>query len=464
MKIIIQKTIIILICFLLNLNLNTQSAQAQDIFGQSVSTDSFLPIQMGFQNALKYALKNNNNIKAARSQLHVSEDDIGIAKSSLLPHAKFREDFMVTNNPIEAFTIKLNQTRAGPKDLAFGTLDYPGATVNFLTALVLEQSIIDRKSIIAVKMARKEYSANEYIYSRKKEELVNQVAQAYLKIDINQKIVEVINQGLKDTKEHLDIAQNQFKANKGLYSDVLRAKSAVEEREQDLIVANRDLDIAKRNLGLLLGLENSIDTTESVPDIKLNDLDYYKSLAVYRSDVQAMEKRVENAKNNVKHKQADWFPTLNAVASYNFYDPYYPFGGLGNNYIAAAYLKWDIFDGNKRKYEISKARNQEEETKEYLEELKKEVNFRLFELYAHITAHQKNYEYTISAKKSAEENQILTEKYWHDSVLPFVAVIESQESLDRQRLNLINNEYDLKEDLITLLYESGIICQVFGIN
>lgn len=455
-----KKLILILIIGLLNFC--SQNVFGQEVLDQKISTDEFLSCKMSFLAALEYALKNNNNIKAARNHLCATEKDIGIVRSDMLPHAKFHEDFLVTNNPIEAFTIKLNQTRAAPKDLAFGTLDFPGATANFLTAVVLEQSIIDKKRMIAIKMAKKEYSANTYAYFRKREELIQKVAQACLRISTDKDTISAIELGIKDTQEHLAIAQDKFKKDKGFYSAVLRAKSAVEDRKQDLMSANKNLEISRRNLGLLLGLENPVEITDSIPEIKFNDINYYNTFALYRNDVKAMEIRVENAKNNVKHEQADWYPTLNAAASYNFYDPYYPFGGLGNNYIAAAYLRWDIFDGNKRKYSVEKAKYQEAEAKEYLEELKKEVNFKVYERYTHVILHQKNLEFAKASQKAAEEAQVLIEKYWNNSQLPFVSVIESQDNLDKARLNLVNTQFELKNDLIILIYESGIIFPEFG--
>lgn len=455
-----KSLISIFIIFLLSVF--SQNVFGQEVLDQKVSTDEFLPCKMTFHNALEYALKNNNGIKAVRNHLCSTEKDIGIVKSDMMPHAKFHEDFLVTNNPIEAFSIKLNQTRAAPKDLAFGTLDFPGATANFLTALVLEQSIIDRRKMIAIKMAKKEYSANTYSYLRKREELIQKVAQACLKISTDKEIIKAIELGIKDTQEHLDIAQERHEKKKGLYSEVLRAKSAVDDRKQNLLSANKNLEISRRNLGLLLGLENPVEISDSVPETKFNDISYYNDFSLYRNDVKAMEIRVANAKNNVKREQADWYPTLNAAASYNFYDPYYPFGGLGNNYIAAAYLKWDIFDGNKRKYSVEKAKYQEAEAKEYLEELKKDVNFKVYERYTHVVLHQKNLEFAKASQKAAEEGQILIEKYWNESQLPFVSVIESQDNLDRARLNLVNTQFELKNDLIILLYESGLIVLEYG--
>ncbi len=85
-------------------------------------------------------------------------------------------------------------------------------------------------------------------------------------------------------------------------------------------------------------------------------------------------------------------------------------------------------------------------------------------MYSNVVEHQKNLEYATARSKAAEESQILTEKSWSHSQLPFVSVIDSQDNLDRARLNLVNTKFDLQEDIITLLYESGIIYQTFGIQ
>lgn len=451
----------ILILAILLLNFCELNAFGHDTLNQSISTSDVLPYIIPFKTAIQCSLKNNNNIKAFKNHINATEKDIGIAKSVFLPHARLREEFAATNNPIDAFAFKLNQTRATVKDLSIGTLDYPGAVLNFLTVLSLEQTFFDQKSLVEVKMAKKEYSASQCIYVRKKEELVHQVAQACLKITTDTEIIKVIELGMNEAKEHLEIAKNK----KGLSADISRAQSAVEEREQRLISARKNLEVAKRNLGLLLGTESFVEISDSVPELTLEkDLNYYERLAVYRSDIRAMELRVENAKNNIKHEQADWYPTLKAIASYNFYDPYYPFGGLGNNYFAGAYLKWDIFDGNKRVYGVQKAKCEKAEVEEYLAGFKKQVNFKVFEMYSNVVEHQQNLEFATTRKKAAETSQISTEKSWRNGGLPFVAVIDSQDNLDSARLNLVNTKFDLQEDLITLNYESGIIYQAFGIE
>src|SRR5271157_2079902 len=49
--------------------------------------------------AVKSALENNYEIGAFKSALGATDENIGVARSSLLPHLNFEERFTRTNNP-----------------------------------------------------------------------------------------------------------------------------------------------------------------------------------------------------------------------------------------------------------------------------------------------------------------------------------------------------------------------------
>lgn len=441
-----------------------QIVQCQEVLGQSVSTNEFLSNKMDFSTAIIYALEHNNNIRAMRKGLSATERDIGIERSKLLPKFRFNENFTATNNPTDALSFKLNQARANAGDLSVETLNHPESVTNFLTAGVLEQKIIDRKSAIEIKMAKKAYSANGYIFLREQESLVNQVAQAYLRVNTDQELVVIAEISINETKGHLKVAEARLKSKIGNSSEVLRAKSAVEEKDEKLNTARKNLNISKRRLGLLLGLESPVEITNSIPDIKLQDINYYKNFSIYRNDIKANEIRVENAKNNIDAAHADWYPTLTAFGNYSFYNSNYPFGGQGNNYTAGAFFKWEPLDGNKRKYEILKAKDREAEAKEYLEWLKKTVDFKVYESHSNVEDHIKNLELAIKAQKAAEDDVKTVEKQWESSEVQQVTLADAQINLDKARENLVNTKFDLKEDLITLGYESGIIYQELGLK
>lgn len=436
-------------------------------FGQNVFAEDVLQAEtakMEFAAAIKYSLENNNNIRAMRKNLSATERDIGIERSVIMPKIRFYENFAATNNPTDALSYRLNQARATAHDLEVDTLNHPDSVTNFLTSGLLEQTIYNRKAFIELKMAKKEYSASGYFYLRKQEELVNKVAQAYLAISTDKELIKVAELAVHDAKEHLKTAEAKNKGNSNPSTDMLRAKTGVEENEQKLTTAQRNLAVAMRKLGLLLGLETPVDISDAIPEIKLQDINYYKDFAVYRNDVKATEIKVQNAKMNIQAAQSDWYPTFNAMASYSLYNSNYPFGAQGNNYTVGAFFKWDVFDGNKRKYEILKAKDKEIEAKEYLEGLRKSVDFSVFETYSNVEEHKKNLEFALSSKKAAEEDVKLIEKQWLNSEVHFVEVTDAQIHLNAARENVVRCQFDLSEDLFNLIYESGIIAQELGLQ
>lgn len=433
----------------------------------STSTNSYaedIKVQehpLGFNEAIIIALENNSELMVMKAALSASEKDIGISRSYLMPRVSVGEDFVTTNNPSQVFALKLNQRRFTSADLsgAPGTFNNPGNITNFMTYAMIEVPVYNKASLVGLKMAKTQYSANSYVYVRKQEELIKNVAQNYLQIGTAQEYVKVAQQGLKDAQEHLRIANVRYKSELGLYSDVLRAKTEVSEAEQRLVSAQKNLAVAKRSLGFLLGTKKSVDISNVTPALDLKSVEYYKDFMPQRSDLVAMQINVENAKNGVRLAQADWFPTLNLNASYNLYQNNYPFGAEGNNYIAGAFLHWTAFDGLKRNYETRKAKDQVKEAEFYLESLKNAIDFKVFESFAGVQESNKNFELAQISLTWAQEGNRLVTKRWQASLSPFVDVLDSQTNLDRARANYVKSSNDLKAQLITLYYESGVIRQ-----
>jgi outer membrane protein TolC len=414
---------------------------------------------LDFKEAILIALENNSEIMAMQAALSASEKDIGISRSYLIPKIKVGEDFVTTNNPAQVFGLKLNQRRLTSADFAGapGTFNNPGNITNFMTYGLVEVPVFNKPSLVALKMAKAQYSANGYVYMRKQEELIKNVAQNYLQIGTAQEYLKTAQQGLKDANEHLRIANVRNKSELGLYSDVLRAKTEVAEAEQRITTAKKNLDVAKRSLGYLLGTKQSVDISNTTPVLELKNIDYYKDSMSQRNDLKALEINVQNAKNGIRLAQADWFPTLNLNASYNLYQSNYPFGAEGNNYIAGAFLQWNLFDGMKRNYETRKAKYKVKEAEFYKESLVNAIDFKVFESFAGVQEANKNYELAQIALASAEEGNRLVTKRWQASLSPFVDVLESQTNLDRARANLVKSQNDLKAQLINLYFESGVL-------
>lgn len=411
---------------------------------------------LDFREAICIALENNHEIKAMQKNLSATEKDIGIAKSYLMPRILLLEGFISTNDPVLFQALKVNQARFDLSDVA--SANHPGSIGNFLTSGLIFMPIFNKKTFVGIKMAKKQYSATGYAYLRKQEEVIKNVAQAYLAVGTTQEYIQIFIQSLEHAKDHLKTAEAHYKNTKeGVHPFVLESRTRVFEAEQKLNFAQKGLIVAKKGLALLLASPNPVEISTLTPPLEVREFDYYKAYSIHRSDISAMEINVENAKNKIKFEQAEWYPSLNAITAYNFWTNGYPFGATGNDYVTGVFLTWSPFDGTKRIHEVSKAKFKSQEAAEYLAGLRDLVNFKVFEAYSNTEDLQKRFELAKLAAKSATEAELLITEKWKKNLVPFVDILEAKAALDEANENLVKTSSDLRAQIISLYYEGGTI-------
>jgi outer membrane protein TolC len=416
-------------------------------------------LRFSLKEAVQIALENNHEIKAFKSSVSAGKSDISIARSTLLPQITFQEKFIRTDNPTSVFSFKLNQQRFSQSDFEISSLNNPNPISDFETSLSFEQPILVIRDTLGIRTAKNEFLAQGEDLARKKEELAFRVVQSYVMVQTAKEFVNVAERALEDAKEHLRIANARFKKGLGLFSDTLRASTAVTEAEQELISARKDMSVAKRELGLLLGMSESVDTDADIQEIPLKEIDYYKDESLSRHDIRSLELRYENAKTNVRIAEAGYLPTFGVRGSYQLNDHNAPFGGEGDSWSVMAFLRWNLFDGARREYERAKAKHKVKEAEERLSGLKKAVSFEVYEAYLGVEEARKNLELAESALKTAEEGRRLVRIRYENSLSPLVDLLDAQLNLDRARANFTakKNEYHLA--IARLGFASGTILQ-----
>lgn len=407
--------------------------------------------------AIMTALENNREMLALRSSLSAKEEDIGIARSHLLPVITFEERFMRTNSPTYVFSSKLNERRFSMEDFAVDSLNNPSAVNDFQTMISFQQPVFAPKANIGLNMAETEGFAKKEEFTRKREEIALKVARTYLMLFTAREYAKVAEKAVKDAREHLRIAKLRYDSGLGLYSDTLRASTALAEAEQKLVSSQKNLSVTKRALGLLLGISDEVDISDDVPDIPLMQLEYYNNSAASRKDVKALELRYENAKNNVRLAEAGYLPVIGIGGAYQMNDHNNLFGSEGRNWQVSAFLRWDLFDGAKRDHERAKARHEADEAREYLNMLKDSASFKVNEAFLTVQEAVKNTEFSLQALKTAEEGRRLVSVRYENSLSPIFDLLDSQVNLDHARASLVARENEYRSAIISLSYESGAI-------
>jgi outer membrane protein len=419
---------------------------------------------MTLTEAIQSSLKDNPEIRAFRESVLGQREDVGIARSLMLPKLTFEERYMRTNNPTYAFMAKLNQERFSQQDFAVTSLNSPPPVNDFQTSFSFEQPVFAPKAYIALDMAKKEVTAKGDDFDRKREEIAFRVFKTYLGVQTAKSYVGAAEQGIEDAKEHYRIAEARYKNNLGLYSDVLRAQVALSSGEEKLVTARKDLEVAKRALGLMLGLTESVDVTDERPSFKVRDLDYYYGESLARKDLRSLEERYRNARNVLKMANAGYLPVVGVGGTYQLNDHSSPFGTEGDSWQVVAFLRWDLFDGTKREHEREKARHKIAETGEYLDGFRKELRFKIYDAYLGVDEAEKGLDLAKAAMKSAEEGRRLVLKRYENSISTIVDLLDVQASLDAARADVVRKEGSYLEAIANLGFQSGALLGEFGLG
>lgn len=416
------------------------------------------------RDAVSTALENNNELKSFESSVSAEKADIGISRSYLLPQINLEESFVRTNNPTGVFSIKLNEGRFKESDFEISSLNNPDPVSDFETNVSVEQPILAIQEALALKSANKDYLAKREEFGRLREYVAFRVVETYIQVGTAKEFVRVARKALEDAGEQLRIANSRFKSGMGLYSDTLRAETAVTEAEQQLVSTEKNLKVAKRSLGLLLGLDESVDTEAVTEGIALRGFEYYTEKSLSRKDVASLQYRYESARTNVSIADAGYLPRIGVRGTYQLNDRDAPFGSEGDSWFVAAVLRWEIFNGGRREYERARASHTASEMEESLEGMKKSVSLSVYESYLAVEEAGKNVELAEKSLETAAEGTRLVRKRYENSLSPFYDLLDSQLNLDRTRANLVAKQNGYSLSVARLSFESGTILEDLGIT
>jgi outer membrane protein len=419
---------------------------------------------INLKEGIEFALSQSHEVTAFRDSLMAQKEEIGIARSFLLPKVAIEERFLRTNNPTYAFMAKLNQQRFSQEDFAIDNLNTPSPVTDYQTSFSFEQPLFARKASIGLNMARLEFSAKSDEYMRKREETAHRVVEAYLSVKTAKEYIKVAEMSKEDAMEHLRIAKARNKEGLGLYSDILRASTAVTEADQRLVSTQKNLNVAKRMLGLILGLSEPVDISDSPFELALMDITHYINASSSRKDIKALESRYENAKNNVSLAKSGYLPVAGLGGTYQLNDHRRPFGAEGDSWILTAFLRWELFDGTKREHECSRAMFRAAEAEEYLKTLKNAISFKIHEAYLAVEEARKNKELSITAMNYAEEGRRLVKARYENHLSPLVDLLDAQVSLDHARASRAARENEYILAIANLSFEGGTILKDLDIE
>jgi len=267
-------------------------------------------IDLSLDEAIQRGLKNNLGAILSNQQTAAARGQRLSQLQALLPglNASGKETLMQSDLPAEGLRIPGFPTIIGP----FGYTDVRAS---------LTWQVVNVSSLRNYMAAKHNFAAAELSAQDARELVVLTVGNAYLLALADETQVASVEAQVKTAKVSLDQASANHQAGTAPLLDELRAKVDSQALDQQLIVAQNDLEKDKLALARTIGLplEQKFNLSDKAPYAVFDQLDLQAALKqahLNRKDLAAMVEQANAAREQRKAATAERLPTFEADADY----------------------------------------------------------------------------------------------------------------------------------------------------
>lgn len=300
--------------------------------------------------AVATALVKNGSIEAGAEALKAAGARIADAKGARLPQVSYGESWQRSNNQVFVFGSLLTQKQFGPANFEIGSLNNPPFLNNFQSQVNVDQTLFDagrRKARIRSAELGQELGAGEV--RRTQMEVISSVLSAYYGALVAEENVRVAEEAVRSAEADLQRAESRRAAGMTTDADVLSIRVHVASMRERRIRRTFDLQVGKASLNHSMGLALDTPFTLSTPlrtaDLPLLELaEIEKDAVAGRPEVQQAQLAVQIGEEQSKAARAASLPEVYFRAGFEADRQRFVNRG-GANWLAAAGLRWTVFDG-----------------------------------------------------------------------------------------------------------------------
>lgn len=286
-------------------------------------------------------------------------------------------------------------------------------------------------------------SVNRTIYERN---LIAEIQSAYMNVMKANKAVELINETRKLVDENVRVNESLYKNDKVTIDNIYRSKAELSKLDQQLAIAQKNLDISKKYFNFLLNRdldeEIIIDTTlgEKIPDLPL--VQETKSIASGRKEMEMISSYEKANELSTKMYKGDHLPTVALAADYGFQGSEYSFTDEDDFAMLSVVLKWDLFTGMRKKAKVQQAKIDRQILISRREEINKQLELQINTAYLDLIASQKAIEAAKEQRTAAEQAFHLINKKYKEGQANLLQYLDAQTTQTNAKENYWIEVYD----------------------
>jgi outer membrane protein TolC len=418
---------------------------------------------ISLQQAANIALEKNPLHKAALADTKAASAGIQEAQSFLMPHVTFSEVATRGDDPVYIFGSKLRQQRFTTNDFSLNNLNRPSPHGNFATRFGGTWNLFDSfASWHGIDRAKEMNTAATHQLERTDQEILFRVVQAYYGVLLAARQLEVTEQAQKTAKAIMDRSQVRFDAGLVVESDLLSAKVRLASREQELIRARNNLELARAQLNTAMGVAADAQYEPANPlaenKFEIRALPETEQLALAtRPDLKRVQAQQSAQELSVSIAKSSFGPRLNAFAGWELDNPTFLAGGGGNNWLGGIELQIDLFQGGAKRAALSRERATAEKIAALKQAAMDAVRLEVRQAYYDQDSSRQQVEVARAAIAQAQESLRINQDRYDGGLLTITDLLGADEAARRSQTDYWQALYQYHISYANLELASGTL-------
>jgi outer membrane protein len=434
---------------------------------KTAAQNTNLPESLTLSQAIKIAVDQNPEIKAARFQVEMIKSEVIQARSGFFPQIYFTETFNRTTNPMWATGAKMLQGDLTQSDFDLDKLNDPNEINNFNSALSVSWPVYDGgQTTIGYKQAQQNKAATSLMLKRTAQEVITRTAKAYVGLLLAQENLAVIVQTLETARANLKMVQSRFENGFVVKSDFLRANVRIAELEQQWLEAESQVEVARAMLNAAMGMATDkplqlVTSLKQCEETK-GSVEQWITIALSnRPDLESMRYQEDIAKKEIDRSRAGHFPDLELVGTYEINSE--DFSDTENNYAIGAVINLNLFSGHRISAKTKAARSSLFRIQEFRKGMELNVGVQTRESFLKAQSAWKRIQVAKAAVAQAEEGLRIVRNRYNNGLLTIVALLDAEVACQQARTSHFKAIHDYKVAGIQLALAAGTIDENFGL-
>jgi outer membrane protein TolC len=400
------------------------------------------------EDAWANALNNNHQLKSAKADTRVSEQQLHSAEGQRLP------DLNVSSGYTQYSETPAAKTQIAGQSTMFSTAQAGGVKAQALASVPIFTSGRIRHNIDAAEASLQAVQSNEVTSTL---DIKMQVAESYINVLRLESTVQVAQSHVDSLDAHNKDVNNLF--NQGIVArvDILAANVELVNAQQQVVQASNQLDIAQARYNQVLDrhLTDGVNLSRQFPEIPQGSLSELSGTALkHRPELSSMAQQIEALGQQAQSVKAGLLPQVAVNGGYQYQENrYQAFEGM---WMANVGVEWKIFDGSSG-HRSDAMTGQAISLKEQRDNLSSIISLQVRQAWLDIQETQKRTQVTQQAIAQADENLKVTIDRYQQGLSTNTEVLKAEDLRTVTRSNLNNAQYDAALAALHLRRAVGVL-------